>query len=220
MPSKSSPYSRRHPNAHRRTTCGEGIARIYEAMPLLCPMCGGQIQLIAFVTDETQIRKILENVGVDSESPHISPACGPSLWDGCDDAQIRARVSRSSRAGIWQHIGPDYEVDQSINLRPTEMAIQTRCGKGCVYASSYARLPPMTLPFNGCDRSAFSNRRCLCATTPCHTWLHAGKCLDSLSVKLFLSDVHSSRVMTTVRFLTECHAGSPVYGIGGPRVDC
>jgi hypothetical protein len=34
------------------------IARIYEVFPLLCPMCGGQMRLIAFITEGTQIRRI------------------------------------------------------------------------------------------------------------------------------------------------------------------
>jgi hypothetical protein len=33
------------------------IARIYEVFPLLCPKCGGQMRLIAFITEGTQIRK-------------------------------------------------------------------------------------------------------------------------------------------------------------------
>jgi hypothetical protein len=60
------------------------IARIYEVFPLLCPKCGGQMRLIAFITEGVQIRKILDHIGVDSEPPHISPARGPPLWDDCD----------------------------------------------------------------------------------------------------------------------------------------
>lgn len=55
------------------------IARIYEVFPLLCPLCGGQMRLIAFITGGTQIRRILDNIGVDSEPPHISPARGPGV---------------------------------------------------------------------------------------------------------------------------------------------
>jgi hypothetical protein len=58
------------------------IARIYEVFPLLCPLCGGQMRLIAFITEGMQIRKILDHIGVDSE-PRISPARGPPLWDDC-----------------------------------------------------------------------------------------------------------------------------------------
>ena len=60
------------------------IARIYEVFPLLCPMCGGQMRLIPFVTVGTQIQKILNHIGVDSEPPHIAPARGPPLGDDCD----------------------------------------------------------------------------------------------------------------------------------------
>ena len=40
------------------------IARIYAVFPLLCPVCGGQMRLIAFFTEGAQIRKILEHIGV------------------------------------------------------------------------------------------------------------------------------------------------------------
>jgi len=41
------------------------IAHIYEVFPLLCPLCGGQMRLIAFITECTQIRKILDHIGGD-----------------------------------------------------------------------------------------------------------------------------------------------------------
>ena len=52
------------------------IARTYEVLPLLCPLCGGQMRLIAVITAGTQIRKTLDHIGVDSEPPHIFPAHG------------------------------------------------------------------------------------------------------------------------------------------------
>jgi len=68
------------------------IARIYEVFPLLCPLCGGQIRRIAFITEGVQIRKILDHIGVDFEPPHISPTRGPPLWDDCSDAQMDDEV--------------------------------------------------------------------------------------------------------------------------------
>jgi hypothetical protein len=55
------------------------IARIYEVFPPLCPLCGGQVRLIAFITHSAAIRQILEHIGVDCEPPHITPARGPPL---------------------------------------------------------------------------------------------------------------------------------------------
>ena len=40
------------------------LARIDEVFPLLCPLCGGQMCLIAFITEGVQIRKILDHIGV------------------------------------------------------------------------------------------------------------------------------------------------------------
>ena len=64
------------------------------------------MRLIAFITESTQIKKILGHIGVDPEPPHIFPACGPPLWDDCGDAPIDEEV----------HSEPDWElVDQRIN---------------------------------------------------------------------------------------------------------
>ena len=95
------------------------IARIYEVFPLLCPLCGGQMRLIAFITEGTQIRKILDHIGVDSEPPHISPARGPPLWEDCDDAQMgEGAQTEPDWATDWDRAAqpaPDFEVDQRVN---------------------------------------------------------------------------------------------------------
>ena len=90
------------------------IARIDEVFALLCPMCGGQMRLIAFITEGTQIRKILEHIGVDSQAPRISPARGPPLWEGCD-AQMGEGVIVETHWDLAAQPAPDYEVDQRIN---------------------------------------------------------------------------------------------------------
>ena len=91
------------------------IARIYEALPLLCPICGGQMRLIAFITEGTQIRKILDHIGVESEPPHIAPARGPPLWEDCGDAQMDEGVHIEPDWYLAAQPAPDYEVDQRIN---------------------------------------------------------------------------------------------------------
>ena len=91
------------------------IARIYEVFPLLCPMSGRQMRLIAFVTEGTQIRRILDHIGVDSEPPHISPARGPPLWEDCGDAQTDEGVQSDPHWDLAAKPAPDYEVDQRIS---------------------------------------------------------------------------------------------------------
>jgi len=60
------------------------MARIYEVFPLLCPICGGPMRIIAFITHSADIRQILDHIGADCEPPRIAPARGPPLWDECD----------------------------------------------------------------------------------------------------------------------------------------
>jgi hypothetical protein len=91
------------------------IARIYEVFPLLWPLCGGQIRLIAFITEGTQIEKILDHVGVDSQPPHISPARGPPLWEDCGDAQIGDGAQIDPDWDVAAQPAPDFEFDQRIS---------------------------------------------------------------------------------------------------------
>jgi hypothetical protein len=53
------------------------MARLGEEFPVACPGCGGDIRLIAFITDPGPIRKILTHLGEPLEPPPVSPARGP-----------------------------------------------------------------------------------------------------------------------------------------------
>jgi hypothetical protein len=53
------------------------MARVGEEFPLECPVCGGDIRLISFITEPGPIRKILTHLGEPLEPPPISPARGP-----------------------------------------------------------------------------------------------------------------------------------------------
>ena len=90
------------------------IARIYEVLPLACPICGGQMRLIAFITDGAEVRQILEYIGVDAQAPRISPARGPPLWDDCD-APVGEGVDVQPGWDMAVQAAPDYEVDQRTN---------------------------------------------------------------------------------------------------------
>ena len=90
------------------------LARIYEVFPLLCATCGGQMRIIAFITHSSDIRQILSHIGVESESPHRSPARGPSLWDECD-SQVREGADGEPNWDMAAQPFPDYEVDQRVN---------------------------------------------------------------------------------------------------------
>jgi hypothetical protein len=90
------------------------IARIYEVFPLLCPMCGGQMRIIAFITQSADIRQILEHIGTDSAPPRIAPARGPPLWEGCD-AQVGEGSQIEPDSDLAAQSAPDYEMDQRVS---------------------------------------------------------------------------------------------------------
>jgi hypothetical protein len=75
------------------------IVRIYEVFPLICPVYGGQMHLIVFITSSADIHKILDHIGVETQAPCITPARGPPLW-GVRVRRRRGKVWRLYRTGI------------------------------------------------------------------------------------------------------------------------
>ena len=59
------------PRSHdtSRVTWAKLMARVGEEFPFACPGCGGDIRLIAFITDPGPIRKILAHLGEPLEPP-------------------------------------------------------------------------------------------------------------------------------------------------------
>jgi len=72
------------------------------------------MRIIAFITHSVDIRQILEHIGADSEPPHITPARGPPLWEGCD-AQVEDGVQGDPDWDLAAQPVPDYEVDQRVS---------------------------------------------------------------------------------------------------------
>ncbi len=87
------------------------IARIYEAFPLVCLKCGGNMRLIAFITEGVQIRQILEHIGVHAMAPRIAPAREPPLCDDCD-------AQGADGAGQGARIEPDW--GESAQMAPDD----------------------------------------------------------------------------------------------------
>jgi hypothetical protein len=54
------------------------LARIYEALPLVCPRWGNALRIIAFITNASDVKRILAHIGEASETPSISPSHAPS----------------------------------------------------------------------------------------------------------------------------------------------
>jgi hypothetical protein len=57
------------------------LARIYEILPLRCSLCGGEMRIIAFVTDAPARLSILTYLGEPATAPEVAPARGPPLWE-------------------------------------------------------------------------------------------------------------------------------------------
>ena len=84
------------------------LARIYEALPLVCPVCQTQMRIIAFITDAGTVRKILDHIGESAQPPTIAPARGPPLWE------IAGQAGNAPQWDMSAQPAPGFEFDQRI----------------------------------------------------------------------------------------------------------
>ena len=92
------------------------IARIYKVFPLVCPLCGGNMRLIAFITEGVEIRQILEHVGVNIRhcvSPlHAGRHCGTSVTRRAQRVPGRAGGRIEPDRGEAAQMAPHDALDQ------------------------------------------------------------------------------------------------------------
>ncbi len=83
------------------------LARIYESAPLVCPHCGADMQIIAFVTDGVSVRGILEHIGEPAQPPPSAPARGPPAWE--EEAEPLPPLDPIDQPE------PDFQFDQTVS---------------------------------------------------------------------------------------------------------
>ena len=94
------------------------------SLPLLCPIYGGPMRIIAFITHSADIGQILDHIGVGSEPPNIASAHGPPLsplsplWAGCGAHSAEGSQVESDWSSDWDlaaQAAPDDEANQRIH---------------------------------------------------------------------------------------------------------
>ncbi len=84
------------------------LGKIFEINPLLCPSCGGEMKIIAFVTETEPIRKILRHIGELDHAPAISPARDPPIF--CAEIDQTQYWDDHAAKSITE-----YEFDQTVS---------------------------------------------------------------------------------------------------------
>jgi hypothetical protein len=64
--------------AARRRSWAELIRRVYEVDPLTCPKCGGEMRVVAFITDAPVIRHILDHLAKRDRTGRAPPSSPPA----------------------------------------------------------------------------------------------------------------------------------------------
>ena len=95
--------------AASRYLWGMLLARIYEALPLSCPICHSLMRIIAFINDTGIVKKILDHIGESTQPPRIASARGPPLWEAAaEQAENDPQWDSSTQPA------PEIEFDQRI----------------------------------------------------------------------------------------------------------
>jgi hypothetical protein len=63
--------------ASRRRNWAELIRRVYEVDPLICAKCGGEMRVVAFITEPPVIKKILDHIKERDRSGRAPPSLPP-----------------------------------------------------------------------------------------------------------------------------------------------
>ena len=84
------------------------MARIFEVFPLICPACGQEMQIIAFIRNQDSIRAILEAIGEPTQPPVLKPPRGPPDYNSENDQFCDYDITQTEPI-------PDYDFDQSVN---------------------------------------------------------------------------------------------------------
>jgi hypothetical protein len=87
------------------------LARIYEVFPLTCPFCSAEMRIIAFITEPSTVRQMLNHLGAPTRPPRFAPARGPPLWE------TAAAASPAGNDPHWDEVAqppPESEFDQRL----------------------------------------------------------------------------------------------------------
>ena len=104
MPAKPRSRSSRMPS---RMLWARLLARIYEVLPLLCPVCGGEMKVISFITLPSTVQRILLHLDLPHRPPRVSPARGPP------QAELHFDQSPAFDL-VAPDAPPEFEFDQSL----------------------------------------------------------------------------------------------------------
>jgi hypothetical protein len=75
------------------------LARIYDCLPLLCKRCGQAMKILAFVTEASQVRRILEHVGEPAMPLPLAPSRAPPQMDFSYDQDLSDHFDQRSKHG-------------------------------------------------------------------------------------------------------------------------
>jgi len=85
-------------------------ARIYEVFPLICPCCGSELRILAFVTNSSSISTILTHLGLPAQPPRVARARAPPWKIPAEDFN-----QDISDPQTLSQEPPEFEYDQRIN---------------------------------------------------------------------------------------------------------
>ena len=80
-----------------------------QVAPLACPQCGGELKIVAFLTEADPIQRILIHIGEPATPPRIAPTRGPPDWLEADLDQTYLNETEEAEPV------PEFDFDQTLS---------------------------------------------------------------------------------------------------------
>jgi hypothetical protein len=89
------------------------LARIYAVLPLICPVCGSEMRLIAAVAEREPVRRMLRHIDEPALPTPVSPARSPPVAEAFDWDQT-AGEARGPGEVLFEP-PPEFQFDQTVS---------------------------------------------------------------------------------------------------------
>ncbi|MGB5832430.1 MAG: hypothetical protein WBG92_10625 [Thiohalocapsa sp.] len=83
------------------------LARLFESLSLVCPNCGADMRIIAFIAETAPVEQILNHISEPPRPLPITPARGPPAWEDVPEPIPGWDCLKQPE--------PDFEFDQRVS---------------------------------------------------------------------------------------------------------
>lgn len=68
------------------------MGRLFEVNAIKCASCGGEMKVVAAISDDVELERLMRHLGIEADFPKTKPARSPPVGWGGEDSQVDPEV--------------------------------------------------------------------------------------------------------------------------------